>query len=416
MNRVSFIGAWVGAAVAVSVAAGCGNGGKQSLGFTDSAHATQAPAPAAGGNVASSRSDLLTTAVTVVNRGQTVGLTGTLAPDEETRVAARVSGIVQTFYVDRGSMVRKGDPLVQLDPTNARNSLAEGEASAEELRVKLGMKNENEPFDPKNMPDVKVVKAKLDLAERNYRRYKALDAGNAIAKSEFDRVSSELEAARSTYDQTVRQALETYQGYKTAMAKVVTLRQTLADTLIVAPFDGMVVEKLTSVGEWLEVMMGTGNVVRLVKVSPLRLKVTVPQQYVGQIRPGQVISFTVEGFPGETFHGRVNLISPALDTATRSLTVEALVDNADFKLRPGLFATARLDTGASSVAMFVPASALTHGGDVTRLFVVSGGVARQKIVTVGETTPQGTQIIAGLDKAERVILNPAGVSDGSAVN
>lgn len=401
----SRIAAWLFAAAAVSFAAGCGNGSaKQSLGFSEAANAKQA------GNTAVPK--VTTAAVTVVNRNESVGLTGTLEPDEETCVASKVSGNVQKIFVDRGSMVKKGDPLVQLDPTDARNNLAEGEASAEELRVKLGLKKGVDAFDPTNMPDVKVVKTTLDLAERNFHRYESLIKTNVIARTEFDKISTEYDAARNQYEQVQRQARQTYQSYKTELTKVTTLRQALADTLIVAPFDGMVVEKMTAVGERVEVMMGGGQVIKMVKVNPLRLIVTVPQQYVGQIRPGQIVSFSVEGFAGKTFQGRVKLISPALETATRSLTVEANVDNSDNQLHPGLFATAQLELGASSPAMFVPASALSRDGDVMRLFVAVQGVARQKLVTVGESSGGSVRIVTGINSADRVIVNPSGLQDG----
>ncbi len=400
---INRLGATVGL-LGVLLAAGCGNGSKQTLGFSENANAKPANVMAA--------TKVTTATVTVVSRNEAVGVTGTLEPDEETAVASKVSGNVLNIIVDRGSMVKKGDPLVQLDPTDARNSLAEGQAAAEELRVKLGLKKETDPFDPKNMPDVKVVKAQLDLAERNLQRYQALSEKNAIAKTEFDKYSSEFEAARNQYELVQRQARQTYQSYKTALTKLVSLRQAVTDNLIVAPFDGMVVEKLTSVGARVDVMMGGGKVIRMVKTDRLRLIVTVPQQYVGQIRPGQIISFSVEGFPGRAFQATVRLISPALDASTRSLKVEAYVENRDNRLHPGLFATAQLELGAATPAYYVPASAVMRDGDVVRLFIADQGVARQTLVTAGESSGGSVRILSGVGPKDRVIVNPSAIQDG----
>jgi RND family efflux transporter MFP subunit len=399
-------------------ATGCGSTKeKASLGFA------QAAAAANGDTSASAALAIVpvaTAAVSVAERNDPIGLTGTLKADEQARVASKVSGIVQKVFVDRGSLVRQGDKLVQLDTANARNSLAEGQAAVDELRARLGLHGDGDDFDAKAMPEVKAVKASMDLAERNYARYKELSDRNAVAKLEFDRVSSEFDALREQYQQAQHQAQQLYQSYKTALTHMVTLRQALADTLTVAPFDGMVAEKIVTVGERVEVMMGGGQVIVLVKVNPLRLTLTVPQQYVGLIHQDQLVTFKVEGLPDETFQGRVTYIGPALEAESRSLTVEALVDNTDLRLRPGLFATAQLAAGERTDALFVPASAVLRAGDVARLFVARDGVAREKIVTVGDAKSDAKsndiQILAGLDKNDRVIVNPAGIQDGAKIH
>jgi membrane fusion protein (multidrug efflux system) len=380
---------------------------KSQLGFADETQATSAT---------QSVVRVTTAPVRVSQKQNAISLTGSLEGDERAKVACRVAGIVQEIYVERGSLVKKGDRLLQLDPVDARNSLAEGEASVAELRARLGLKEgENVPFVAEEMPEVKAVKASLDLAELNFKRFEELNNQKVLAKSEFDRGRAERDASREQYKQTLRQASQLYQSYKTALTRLATLRQGLTDTLVTAPFDGIVAEKLVSMGEHVDLMMGGGRVIELVKVNPLRLALTVPQQYAGQVSQGQTVTFSVDGFPGETFQGRVTYIGPSLETASRSLKVEALVENPDHRLRPGFFATANLGLGQESSIVLAPETAVSREGDVTRVFVVQEGKAHERIVTTGEAKDGFVEILNGLTQQDRVVTAPSSVPDGATV-
>jgi membrane fusion protein (multidrug efflux system) len=384
-----------------------GKSEKSQLGFADETQSTSATQAVVR---------VVTAPVRVSQKQNAISLTGSLEADERAKVACRVAGIVQEIYVERGSLVKKGDRLLQLDPVDARNSLAEGEASVAELRARLGLKEgDNAPFVAEEMPEVKAVKAALDLAELNFKRFEELNNQKVLAKSEFDRGRAERDASREQYKQTLRQASQLYQSYKTALARLTTLRQGLTDTLVLAPFDGIVAEKLVATGEHVDLMMGGGRVIELVKANPLRLALTVPQQYAEQVRQGQTVAFSVDGFPGETFQGRITYIGPALEAASRSLKVEALVDNPDHRLRPGFFATANLGLGRETAVSQVPESAISRNDDVTRVFVVREGAAHERIVTVGETKDGFTEILNGLNPEDRVVTSPSSVQDGCRV-
>lgn len=141
--------------------------------------------------------------------------------------------------------------------------------------------------------------------------------------------------------QALQQVRQNYQSYETAVAKLAALRKAVADATIVAPFDGMVSEKNVAVGEQVTGGFIASKVVTMVRANPLRLSLTVPQQEIGQIAAGQKVTFHIDSFPNRTFDGRVRYISPGVTNDTRALLVEAVVDNSEGALRPGLFATAR---------------------------------------------------------------------------
>ncbi len=335
-------------------------------------------------------------------------LTGSLVADQKSEVASTANGVVKEVMVERGSVVQKGDVLVVVDPTDAQNSLNEGNAAAAELRAALGWEDTKQPFDPARHPNVRAAKATLDLAKTTYDRYTALLAKGAIAQSMFDQARMQYETAQQQHQQALQGARQLYQSLQTVLARVEILKKMLADTTITAPFSGWVAEKYVSEGERVSTNpMGAGaKVVSLVKLDPLRLVLTVPQQYAAVVTPGQQVKFTVETFPDKTFTGEVKYVAPSLESHSRSLSVEAVVANPEGELRPGFFAAAELALPGTTERLMLPTSAVMQSGEVSRVYVVSEGVAVEKVVEVGETQGDSTYIKSGLTADDAVIVAP----------
>lgn len=279
-----------------------------------------------------------------------IRVTGSLYPDEKCQVASNVSGIVREVLVDRGTMVRAGDILARLDARDAQNALVEGIAAAEEARVKLGLKPGTQEFCATEKPEVQHAKAVLELAEKNYRRDVDLLARKVISQQDADKSQNEYTLARHSYEQAVTEAGRLYQSYLTAKAHLCTLAKAVEDTTITAPFDGLISEKNVAPGERLSNMGagGTGSgscVASLVRINPLRLRLTVSEQDLSKIRVGLEISFEVAAFPERTFKGTVARLSPEVDPDTRSFVVDCMVPNEGLELRPGMFAIASIPMG-----------------------------------------------------------------------
>jgi RND family efflux transporter MFP subunit len=355
--------------------------------------------------------------VQVAQEPEYLRLTGSLVADEKSEVATNVGGIVQEVLVERGAVVDRGDVLVRIDPVDAENRLAEGTAGVEELAARLGMRDPNrETFDPAEQPEVHVAKAGLDLAAANYQRDADLFQKRVIAKADFDRSKSEYDAAKERHQQAWHQSNQLFFSLKTARVRLRSLQKSLEDTTVTAPFAGMVAEKHTAPGEMLmSGPMGGSKVVTLVKIDPLRLVLSVPAQYVASVQAGQVVEFVVEAFPGKTFQGEVTYVAPALEQASRSLTVEAIVPNADQGLRPGLFATARLMLPSRHQVFYVPESAVRRSGDISRVMVVRDSIAREQVVTVGDTTDGRVRVRTGLAEGDIVVADASAVTDGMKV-
>lgn len=385
-------------------------GGKATLGF-----AADADAGAAKTAKSTSAPRIETVHVEVVERSDTLRLTGTLIADERSSVASNTSGIAAEVLVDRGSIVHKGDVLVQIDPTDAKNKLAEGLALIDELKARLGIDEDLESFNPEDEPEVRLAKASAELAASNLRRAKDLYTKKVISTEAFDQSRTESELATQRYRQALFQIKQAYQACRTAQTKLAILEKAVADTTIRAPFDGWVAEKLVAVGEQISSGMQATKVVTLVRINPLRLALTVSQQDIGCIRDKQSVRFRVDSFPDRMFTGTVQYIAPVVTNDTRSMVVEAVVPNPDGALRPGLFATAELVLPQKGAEILAPVGAVQKLGEVASVFVVRDGVAREQVVALGDVENGMVHVKSGLTDADILVANPNLVHDGDVV-
>jgi membrane fusion protein (multidrug efflux system) len=178
-------------------------------------------------------------------------------------------------------------------------------------------------------------------------------------------------------------------------------KKALADTVVRAPFEGVIGERMVSVGDY--VTKGT-KVASVMRVSPLRLELTIPAQYVTAVAAGNTVNLEVDAYPNESFAGEVRYVSPGLRADTRALIVEAIVKNADGRLKPGLFATARIEQAAKSPALLIPSSAIQKTATANRVFVINGDHAEERLITLGQAEGDRIEAASGLVKGDRVIV------------
>ncbi len=381
--------------------------GKASLGFVSG--------DVSGGQRDASAGHLGTVTAELVRTSRTLRLTGSLAADETSNVASNATGIVAEVRVDRGSVVKKGDVMVQLDPTDAKNRLAEGVGLVEELKAKLSLDDTAGPFVAEEQPEVQLAKAAQELALSRRKRAERLMPSHAISGEDFDSAVSEYKCAEQRYRQSLQQVRNTYQSYQTHVVRLAALRKAVADATIRAPFDGLVVQKHVAVGEQVTGGFIASNVVTVVRTDPLRLALTVPQQSVGQIQPGQKVIFRVDSFPDRTFEARIRYISPVVINETRSMIADAVVPNPDNLLRPGVFATAEVQLPEQKPQVLVPMAAVQKMNEVARVFVVRDGVARAQVIALGKTVEDKVAVTSGLSGKELLVARPDLVRDGDAV-
>ncbi len=227
--------------------------------------------------------------------------TGEFISPSQSEVAPKMPGRVAAVHVEEGSRVGRGQTLLTMETDYARLDIQQAEA------------------------ELTRAKAAEEDARRDFERKKGLLANESIPQATFDR-------SQGTYDQ-VRAARES------AEVALRTAKQRLADSVIRSPMTGVVAERRTDVGEHLG---EAGVAFVIVQTSPLKLRFSVPERYLGEVRRGQRVAATVDPYPGETFSGTIKTVGGVIDPANRTFFAEAEFANSDGRLRPGLFARVKL--------------------------------------------------------------------------
>jgi membrane fusion protein, multidrug efflux system len=342
----------------------------------------------------------------------TLEVTGTLTADARTDAAAEIDGRVVQVSVERGMVVAAGAVLARLDEQDAVNQLREAEATEAQTRARLGI-GESGAFDPRETPEARRMRAVMDRAEADYQRYARLVEQGIVSRSEFDTRRADAIAAREQYEEMQNQMRQLYQTLQAQKARVALARKALADTVVRAPYGGLVAEKHVNVGDY--VKKGS-RVATVMRVDPLRIELTIPEVAVASVRKGQKVSFTVQSYPDRAFEGAIAYVGPALRADARSLIVEAIVPNAGGGLQPGLFASARIELPGAKPTPVVPAAAIRTEAGASRLFVVKGDRAEQRFVQLGRQGAGLVEVVRGVAAGEHVAVSALDrLTDGALV-
>jgi RND family efflux transporter MFP subunit len=229
--------------------------------------------------------------------GGTTVATGEFVSPVRSELAVRVPGRVAKMYVDEGSRISRGQPLLELETDYPRLNLEKAEADI-----------------------ARAVSAEQD-AQRDLNRKKELIAKESIPQATYDR-------SQAMFD-------EAHAAKQSAQAQANIFRQQMADSTLRSPIDGVVAEKRTDVGQ----RLGDATVALVVvQTSPLKLRFRVPEKEISHVRQGQNVKATVDAYAGDVFQGKVAVVGGVIDPTTRSFTVETEFPNRDGKLKPGMFA------------------------------------------------------------------------------
>ena len=328
-----------------------------------------------------------------------IRVSGTLTAQESAEVAAEIAGRVVATPVERGSRIGASGDLVRIAATEVDAQAREAQANAAQIEARLGIAG-GTAFDVVRVPEVASANAARGLARTDFARAQTLHKAQLISQAEFEQKSAQLESVERQYDVAVNGAAQQYQSLMAARARVTVAQKALADTVVRAPFAGVVGERFVSVGDY--VTRGT-KVASVMRVDPLRVELTVPEQYVSVVETGRPVTFEVDAYPGETFTGQVRFVSPSVNADTRALLIEAVVPNGTGRLKPGLFATARIEEAAPRPGILVPATAVRTIAGTARVFVVQGDRVEERVVMTGQVVGPRVEIADGLKAGETVV-------------
>jgi RND family efflux transporter MFP subunit len=319
-----------------------------------------------------------TVPVVAEKTARTVKLPGEFLPYQSVELRARVSGFVDSVRVDRGSAVRRGQPLVTLSAPEMRVQMLEAEAKVKAVEAQRA-----------------EADARIAAAQATYKRLRtASETPGAIAGNELIQAEKALEAAKA-----VRAGIDA--SIEAARAAVGPLKEMLTYLEVTAPFDGIVTERYAHPGA----LAGPSGdpLLKLEQLSRLRLVVYVPEAEVGGIVRKARVPFTVPAFPGETFHGSVARITRSLDPKTRTMPVELDVINSGGRLSPGMYPEVQWPVRSTRPAFLVPPSAIASTTARTFVIRVRNGTAEWVDVRRGATIGDLVQIHGDVAAGDRVV-------------
>jgi RND family efflux transporter MFP subunit len=304
-------------------------------------------------------------------------LSGSLAPQEQATVKAKVSGVLLDTAVREGMSVTAGQVIARLDAADQRARVAQQQAALDEANARLAM------------------------AKKNNANSGALLKQNYISQNAYDTTQNSVELAQASV--------------KAMAAQLELARIALADTVIKAPLSGVVSKRHAQAGEKLAPDM---PVFTIVDLRQLTLEAQVPASDVPRVKVGQEVRFTVDGFAQRSFAGKVARINPTTEAGSRAMIVYVSVDNRDAALRGGMFAKGNLTTEKSASGAVVPQSALRSEKGRQVVYTIEGGKVVSRPVALGlRNEDEGmAQVTGGLaDGASVIVAKLDGVKPGDKV-
>lgn len=288
----------------------------------------------------------------------TIDATGTVEPEDLVNVGARVSGEIISFgkdkngkEVDYGSEISEGAVLALIDDEIQKSNLLQAEANLEKARASQKQAQAN----------LTVAEANLRQAERNWKRAKSIGVSEALSQASYDTYLSAWESAVAQIEVAKAQILQADATVVSNEADVKLARRNLSYCVIKAPVDGVVIDRIVSVGQTVVSSMNASSLFLIAKdLKKMEVWASVNEADIAKIYAGQEVEFTVDAYSGEKFRGKVNRVRLNATMSQNVVTyiVEVSTDNSDGKLLPYLTANLSFIVENRTGVLAVPTSAL----------------------------------------------------------
>jgi RND family efflux transporter MFP subunit len=326
--------------------------------------------------------------------------TGTVRAHTSAVISARLMGYVREVKVQIGDRVREGQLLVTLDTRDLDASSRRAEAAREEARATV----------PEADSAIAAAKANLELAHVTFGRMQDLFQKKSISNQEFDEASAKLKAAEAAYQMAQARRVQLNAKLAQVDQEVRSTEVTRSYADVLAPFAGMVVSKSVDPGS---LALPGAPLFTIERAGAFRLEASVEESRLAAIRVGQPVSVTLDGV-GDAVDARVSEIVPAVDATSR--TYIAKIDLPELPaLHSGIFGRAAFQLGSRSL-LAIPVEAITERGQLQSVLVADSGIARTRLITIGQKVKDRVEVLSGLTAGEKVIYPvPQGLADGARV-
>lgn len=385
-------------------------------------HTSNGQSPGTPNPSAAAKSERAAISVTVVPVTirpiqRSVEVVGTFSGQEEVVVTPEVDGRVVKIYHDLGDVVRTGDVLMEIDPTDYKLAVEEAQKAVESELAKVGLKElPTGEFDVTQLPTVVRARNLEQNAARKLARAQQLFQRKIVPQEELDQNETDYRVAAATLRQAIMDAQAILAKARHEHALLVTARDRLSKTRVEVPAPTVVqgksqdtaeysvAQRMISEGEMARRATPTG-VFKLVIDTTLKFQANVPERYVGQVKIGQTVQLQVEAYPDKVFEGVITRVSPTVDRVSRTFQVEVAVGNKERELKAGGFAKAAILTRVDPQARTVPVEAVITTVGVTKVFVVEKGAAHAVTITPGVSGRGWVEVLGELKPDSQVITS-----------
>lgn len=345
---------------------------------------------------------------------RSVFATGELVADEQVTVATKVPGRLASIVAERGSVVRAGEVLARLEAREYELRVAQAAAALGAARAQLGLPADGASDEVVSAETalVRLAEAELARARLERQRAEALAREGVDSQAALDHAETTLRAAESRLQEAHELVATRQATLAERRAALEIARAQLAETELVAPFDGVVLARRASPGAYLAIGAG---VCELVRVDPLRLVLAVGAEQAGRIAVGTPVRARLVG-EAEELSGTVTRLAPALGAASRARTVEVALPNPAGRLLAGAFAEARLVVEPEARALVVPLTAVRSFAGLDKLCFVVEGVVAERRVELGARVDGRAELVTGAAAGDVIVLEPGNLVTGARVS
>ena len=322
----------------------------------------------------------ITAPVTKRTITQIVEASGTINPVNTVSVGSTVSGLISAIYVDSNSVVKKGQLLAEIDPRTFQATVDQNLAAMNSAEATLA-----------------EAQAKLAMSTKTYNRYKNLYSRNFIPRCELDQAESDYKAGLAQVNAAKFKIQQTRAQYEQSLVN-------LNYTKVIAPVDGMIISREIDLGQPVAATLQAPELFTIAQdLEEMQIEVNVSEADIGEVKEGQNVIYTLDGYPNSEFEGKVTQVRISPTTVSNVVTYSVIVkvDNADLKLKPGMTANVSIITSEEKDALCVPNRALKFTPidnqqryEQQGLWIVEKGKAHRINIKTGATDDNYTQVIS----------------------
>lgn len=321
---------------------------------------------------------------------------GYVTARRQATVSSKVTGRVAEVRIEEGQRVEEGEVLARLDPVDAQAQLDQNQTQLAAARAQLT-----------------EHKIQLVKAERDLKRQQELAARKLTSQQLTENAATEVASLKARVAVQERQIAVAQSGVDLA-------RVNLDNTIVKAPFSGVITVKAAQPGEIVSPISAGGGFTRtgigtIVDMNSLEIEVDVNESYIGRVQPGQPVESTLNAYPDWKIPGKVIAIIPTADRGKATVKVRIGMDVKDARIVPDMGARVAFLGEARPVGeaaptplpgVLVPSEAIRKVGDMSQAFVIKDGRLEERTLTLGQTMSSSRQVLSGLNVGDRVALSP----------